>query len=263
MPSPLRVGLVAALAIGCHAALAQTAVPPAVTVQRAAPQLVAFAGSQSNFQNLVTGLAQGTQVQLFTILPDGSTQIVTFTPAAPVPMAQIPALLETARQQLIGLGIGNPTAEQIATTLMGGMVPTAFGGTQVGGTLNSQGNPQNPPSPAVQAQANAAVGASAAVTPNTPGVSVQTLPGTNTNTTSASPPVNTSDSPIPPGATSRSPTPSTPTATGLPGPESTATPSAPGERPSGIQGAPVRSTAPALSGSTAQPGNTNSALRAR
>ena len=251
MPSPLRIGLVAALAIGCHYASAQTAVPPAVTVQRAAPQLVAFAGSQANFQNLVTGLAQGTQVQLFTVLPDGSTQIVTFTPAGPVPLAQIPQLLEAARQQLIGLGIGNPTAEQLATTLMGGIVPTALGGTQVSGTLASQ----NPPSPAVQAQANAAVGASA---PSTQAVSVQTVAGA----TSASPPVITSDSPIPPGATSRSPIPSTPTATGLPGPEALATPPAPGERPSAIQRAPVQSTAPAPAVSTAQPGNTNSALRA-
>ena len=262
MPSPLRVGLVAALAIGCHTALAQTAVPPAVTVQRAAPQLVTFAGSQANFQNLVTGLAQGTQVQLFTILPDGSTQIVTFTPAAPVPLAQIPALLETARQQLIGLGIGSPTAEQIANTLMGGVVPTALGGTQVPGTLNSQ----NPPSPAVQAQANAAVGASAATTPTTPAVSVQTVAGTSSAVpggTSASPPVNTSDSPTPPGATSRSPIPSTTTATGLPGPEGIASPPAPGERPSGIQGAPARPSAPAAPVSTVQPGNTNSALRAR
>ncbi|HEV2431925.1 MAG TPA: hypothetical protein VGT43_10500, partial [Burkholderiales bacterium] len=60
--------LVAALAIGCHDAIAQTAVPPQVTVQRLAPQLVAFAGSQSNFQNLVSGLALGTPVQLVSIL---------------------------------------------------------------------------------------------------------------------------------------------------------------------------------------------------
>ena len=68
MPSPFRLVLVAALAIGCHDAIAQTAVPPQVTVQRLAPQLVAFAGSQSNFQNLVSGLALGTPVQLVSIL---------------------------------------------------------------------------------------------------------------------------------------------------------------------------------------------------
>src|SRR5688572_18498314 len=103
MRSSLRV-LVAFLALASHGALAQTAVPPTLSVQRLAPQLVAFAGSQSNFQNLVTGLAQGTPIQLITVLPDGVTQLVTFTPAAPMSPTEIAQLLETARQQLIGLG---------------------------------------------------------------------------------------------------------------------------------------------------------------
>ena len=65
--SPARlVSLVAALAIACHGALAQTVVPPTVTVQRIAPQLVGFAGSPANFQSLVNGLSQGTPVQLVT-----------------------------------------------------------------------------------------------------------------------------------------------------------------------------------------------------
>ncbi|HEV3007486.1 MAG TPA: hypothetical protein VGX52_00450, partial [Burkholderiales bacterium] len=122
--------------------MAQTTVPPALTVQRIAPQLVAFAGSPSNFQSLVTGLAQGTPVQLFTLLPDGFTQVVTFTPAGPLPPDQIAQALETARQRLIGLGIANPTAEQLAVTLTGGLVPTPLGGSQVAGVLT----PQNPPS---------------------------------------------------------------------------------------------------------------------
>ena len=97
MPSPFRVALVAALAIGCHDALAQSAVPPELTVQRLAPQLVAFAGSQSNFQNLVSGLAAGTPVQLVSVLPDGSAQIVSFMPgvalrATPVAHASAPTL---------------------------------------------------------------------------------------------------------------------------------------------------------------------------
>jgi hypothetical protein len=124
MPSPVCFGLVAALAIACHGVSAQTVVSPPLTVQRTAPQLVAFAGSQINFQNLVTGLAQGTAVQLVTLLPDGITQIVTFTPAAPLAPDQIAQVLETARQRLIGLGISSPTAEQLAITLMGGVVPT-------------------------------------------------------------------------------------------------------------------------------------------
>jgi hypothetical protein len=226
MRSSLRI-LVAFLAIAAQGVLAQTAVSPTLTVQRFAPQLVAFAGSQNNFQSLVTGLAQGTPIQLVTVLPDGFTQVVTFTPTAPMSPTEIAQRLETARQQLIGLGIGNPTAEQIGIALMGGTVPTVLGGAPVAGALN----PQNPPSQAAQIQSGAAAGAttpavSAAVTS---GVNVQlfpnTLPATTTSTTSTT--RNTSDSVFVPGLTSRSPpapistspAPSTPTP--LPGAGST------------------------------------------
>jgi hypothetical protein len=216
MPSFTRLAVAAALAVAFHAALAQAAVPPTLTVQRLAPQLVAFAGSQNNFQSLVTGLAQGTPVQLVTVLPDGFTQVATFTPVAAISPTEIAQLLETARQQLIGLGIGNPTAEQIGITLMGGIVPTALGGSQAAGLLNAQ----NTPSPAAQIQSGAAAGATASTsassvtaTPTTPvpgvtsAVNVQLFPNTlPANTTSTvTTPRNTSDSLAPAGATSRSP----------------------------------------------------------
>src|SRR5688572_30368507 len=215
MPSSVRIGLVAALAIACQGAWAQTStVPPAITVQRIAPQLVQFVGSQANFQNLVSGLAQGTPVQLFTALPDGSTQVVTFTPAAALPADQIAQALERARQQLIGLGIGNPTGEQVAVALMGGTVPTALGGSTVTGVLTTP----NPPAAAVQAQTSAGAAATGATTSTTPvpaaPVNVQLVPGTTptatTSPTGAAPrlnPIHTSDSPLPAGAISRSPTP--------------------------------------------------------
>ena len=193
MFSPLRQGLVAALLIGCQSVSAQTSVPPTVTVQQLAPQLVPFAGSQVNFQNLVTGLAQGTEVQLFTVLPDGSTQVVNFTPA-PVPVAQIPSLLESTRQQLIGLRIATPTAEQLALALTGGAVTPTLAA-------------ENRPSPAVQTQSHVTPGANAAA-----GASAE-----------AGARVNTSDSPLPPGATSRTPVPFTQT---TPGPAAVATPPA-------------------------------------
>jgi hypothetical protein len=249
MRSSLRV-LVAFLALAFQGALAQTAVPPSVTVQQLAPQLIAFAGSQSNFQNLVTGLAQGTPVQLVTVLPDGFTQVVTFTPSAPMSPSAIAQVLETARQQLIGLGIGNPTAEQIGIALMGGIVPTALGGSQVAGVLNAQ----NPPSPAVQVQSAAAGGATDSTNPSaspsaaagtttatvpgvTNAVNVQIFPtvpsGAATGATAA-PRVNTSDSLAPAGATSRSPLPSTTSTT----PPATSPTPAPA-RPIGTQPAQV------------------------
>ena len=251
MPYP-RLFL-AALALACQGAFAQTiattTIPAAMTVQRIAPQLVAFAGSQTNFQSLVAGLAQGTPVQLVTVLPDGSAQVVTFTPSGAMTTEQIAQSLEAARQRLIGLGIATPTAEQLATALVGGTVPTALGGSLVAGAL-----PQSQPSPAAQVQANiglAGAGASTAQTPTvttpattTPGaVNVQTIPAitppnTATSTTSvgttalAAPRTLTSDSAIPAGATSRSVVPAGPITS--PGATSNATPtperSAPGLR---------------------------------
>src|SRR5688572_17898373 len=222
---PARLVLVAALAIACHGALAQTqTVPPSLTVQRLAPQLVAFAGSEANFQALVAGLTGGTQVQLFSVLPSGFTQNVTFTPTAALSPAQAAQVLEAARQQLIGLGIGAPTAEQLAFALMGGVVPTALGGTQVPGALNPQAS-QTLPSAAAQIQGQASAGATAPTaiapgtaatgTPTTPGitnsVNVQTTPGPTgtTGPTATVPRPSTSDSPIPSGATSRSAAPFT------------------------------------------------------
>jgi hypothetical protein len=217
--SPARLVVVTLTAIACHGALAQSAVPPALEVQRLAPQLVGFAGSDANFQSLVNGLAQGTAVQISSALPNGFTQTVTFTPAAPMTPAQIAQVLEGARQQLIGLGIASPTAEQIGFTLMGGVVPTALGGTPVAGALRP-----NPPSIAAQIQqANAAGGSTTSATPAAPGAPVATTPPvtsavnvqlapTPTTAPAASAPAAsptaqrlTSDSLTAPGATSRSP----------------------------------------------------------
>jgi len=211
MPSPRRLALVAFLAMACHGAFAQTTILPTQAVERLAPQLVAFAGSALNFQNLVNGLTQGTPAQLVTVLPNGFTQVVTFTPAAAMSPADIARVLEGARQQLISLGIASPTAEQLGIALMGGIVPTALGGTPVAGALN----PQNPPSPAAQIQANIAGGGAAGSTsasvptPATPaitgGLNIQVLPPA-VPATGATPtaPGNTSNSPLPAGATSRS-----------------------------------------------------------
>jgi hypothetical protein len=217
MRSSVRI-LAAGLALAAQGTFAQTVVPPTVTVQQLAPQLLTFAGSTLNFTSLVNGLAAGGPVQLVTVLPNGFSQIVTFTPNAALAPAEIARVLETARQQLIGLGIGTPTAEQIGFTLMGGIVPTALGGTSVNGVLN----PQSGLSPAAQLQQRAAGGntsasptTSASLTPApgvTSGVNVQFIPnatitgtGTTADTTAGVVRRNTSDSPIPAGATSFSP----------------------------------------------------------
>jgi len=218
---PARHFLVVALAIACNGALAQTetssTVPAPLAVQRLAPQLVTFAGSEANFQSLVNGLASGSQVQLLTVLPNGFSQLVTFTPSAASSPAQIAQILESARQQLIGLGIATPTAEQLGFMLMGGLVPTALGGTQVSGLANGTGV-LNPPSPAARIQQQAGSGATSPTTTGTPATNATVTNAVNVTTTptattaaaaTVAVPRQTSDSTIPAGATSRTPLPLT------------------------------------------------------
>jgi hypothetical protein len=135
MKRRLRLCFAAALlaAGAAHAQMVQTqtAVSPALEVQRLAPQLVAFAGSDVNFQNLVNGLALGLPVTLSTPLPGGATQLVSFTPGTTMTPLQIAQTLEAARQAAIANGIAAPTAQQLGVLLNGGALPTALGTTNV------------------------------------------------------------------------------------------------------------------------------------
>ena len=188
---PLRLVVAAALAVVCHGAAAQATISPVVSVQQIAPQLVTFAGSQINFESLVNGLALGTPVQLVSVLPTGATQTVTFTPSGTLNANQIARVLEATRQQLIGLGISSPTAQQLGAALVGGTVPTAFGGSPVAGALNpgsAAGAGATAPSPARQLQVQIQPGG----VPSAP-ASTSAFPGS------------LSTSPIAAGTTSRSP----------------------------------------------------------
>ncbi|HEX9434664.1 MAG TPA: hypothetical protein VF936_17950, partial [Burkholderiales bacterium] len=106
---------------------------------RLAPQLLAFAGGDVNFANLVNGLALGLPVTLTTPVGPGVMQIVNFTPIGTMSALQIAQTLETARQALISRGIATPTAQQIGATLIGGLLPTALGNVQVTGLVRANG----------------------------------------------------------------------------------------------------------------------------
>jgi hypothetical protein len=109
------------------------------TVLRAAPQLVAFAGSPENFYSLVVGLTEGTPAQLGAPAADGFRRVTTFSLRTRLSPGQAAALLERARQDLELLGISRPTPEQLAAVLTGGVLDTPTGRTQVRGVL-----PQGP-----------------------------------------------------------------------------------------------------------------------
>jgi len=160
----------------------QTAGTPTDVVSQViglAPQLVAFAGSDTNFQNLVQGLSQGTPVTLVTATPDGLTQTVTFTPSAAMSATDIVRTLEAARQQLITRGVATPTALQIGTTLVGGALTTAAGTVQVNPVLPQAGAMVTP-----SASAGATTPRLGSVsTSSTSNLSMTTQPTTSTTTT--------------------------------------------------------------------------------
>jgi len=131
---PLRSLLVAALlapALAPAQTDTTTVVPASVQVVQLAPQLVAFAGGQVNFDSLVNGLALGQSVTLSTVLTNGLTQVVSFTPAGTLTTTQIAQTLESARQTLISRGIAVPTSQQLAVVLAGGTLPTQTGAVAV------------------------------------------------------------------------------------------------------------------------------------
>jgi hypothetical protein len=143
MMRSLRLCLaVAPLAAGAaHAQLQQVQIgaPPALEVQRIAPQLVGFAGSEVNFENLVNGLSLGLPVTLTTPVSAGVTQVVSFTPSGTMTPTQIALTLENARQVAIANGIAAPTAQQLGIILNGGALPTALGNPTVTGLIGGPG----------------------------------------------------------------------------------------------------------------------------
>lgn len=143
IPSLRLFAAAAALAAGsAHAQQflqTQVAVPPALEVQRLAPQLVSFAGGDVNFQNLVNGLALGLPVTLTTPIAAGVTQVVSFTPVGTLTPLQIAQVLENARQVAIANGIAAPTAQQLGVILNGGALPTAAGSTATNGLIGGNG----------------------------------------------------------------------------------------------------------------------------
>lgn len=210
-----RFLLVLALAApAAHAQLQTTAVSPAVEVQRLAPQLLAFAGSDVNFANLVNGLALGVPVTLTTPLATGGMQVFTFTPSGTMTSTQIAQVLETARQSLVARGIVAPTAQQIGATLAGGTLVTAVGAAPVNPLVSTATTPS-------------AVGASAA-TGQSPATAIQNATsaanGAAGSTTGATPTLrNTSDSPLPRGVSDTPPLP----VPGVTQPAQTTAPAAP------------------------------------
>ncbi len=228
---------------------AQTQAPsqdiPAV-VSALAPQLVNFAGSTANFQNLVNGLAQGTPVTLVALTADGFQQTATFTPTSALAPVQIAQTLEQARQSLIARGVAAPTPEQIGVSLLGGRLTTPSGSSTVAALL-----PNAPAgSASTGASAPAASNLQVTVRPANGIAPIQAAPGTAVATPTAplgavQAPTQTSDSPRV-GNTSDTPFTGNTSDTPLP-PTSVPSASAPGGLvpPGSVSAGGVTNTSPA------------------
>lgn len=89
-----------------------------------------FAGSPANAEALVTGLRGGTAITLSSTDAKGVTSSTTFTPpTGKMGYGNVYTSLALAKQQLAGLGITNPTAQQIEAALVGGTVTSSSGQT--------------------------------------------------------------------------------------------------------------------------------------
>lgn len=102
-----------------------------------------FAGSTSNSDALVGGLRNGTAITLSSTDLKGVTTSTTFTPpTGKMGYGNVYISLALAKQQLAGLGITDPTAQQVQAALVGGTVtgPNGQATTLTGVlTLRAQG----------------------------------------------------------------------------------------------------------------------------
>lgn len=87
-----------------------------------------LSGSDSNAQNLVTGLRDGTGITL-TYFTHGSASSASFTPpTGRMGYSNVSIALSLARQHLVGQGVGLPTPHQLQAALVGGKITSPITG---------------------------------------------------------------------------------------------------------------------------------------
>jgi hypothetical protein len=97
---------------------------------RLSSQYAAWAGGKANADALVNGLASGSTIMLMT-RANNTRSLAGFTPQGPLSSDEIAAALSAARSTLSGMGIRQPTADQIQAALIGGEITLADGRTRL------------------------------------------------------------------------------------------------------------------------------------
>jgi hypothetical protein len=111
------------LAAALAAALLASGAASAAEPKQISPDFVTFAGSSANADSLVGGLRSGTPITLSSTDSAGVTTTNTFSPATgSMGNGNVRIALLLAKQQLAGVGITQPTTQQIQASLIGGDV---------------------------------------------------------------------------------------------------------------------------------------------
>ena len=118
-----------------------------------APALAQQPQVDPNFQALLNALTQGSQVALLTPFADGTVQVTSFIAPGQRSAADAALLIERARVTLQNFGIAQPTGQQLAAALAGGVITVPTGSTQIPGVL-----PRGTPGVAVNSQVVSAGG---------------------------------------------------------------------------------------------------------
>ena len=120
------ISLAAAMAVSAKATAA-----PVDDTSRLSSQYASWAGGKSNADSLVNGLRSGSSVTLVTVSPDNSKSIAAFTARTRMSSGEISASLAAAKRSLAGMGIRQPSADQIQAALIGGEVTLPHGKTRM------------------------------------------------------------------------------------------------------------------------------------
>jgi hypothetical protein len=91
-------------------------------VAACAPAFAQDAFSPENVKSLVDGYATGAPVRLAATNASGATRVVGFVPRERLTPKQTAARLERARRDLERLGIAQPSVDQLAAALTGGVI---------------------------------------------------------------------------------------------------------------------------------------------
>ncbi|MEO5677289.1 MAG: hypothetical protein ABIQ84_07060 [Usitatibacter sp.] len=109
----------------------QTMAAPADDTSRLSSQYASWAGGKTNADSLVNGLRSGSSVTLVTVFPDNTKSIAGFTAQTRMSSEEIAASLAAAKRSLAGMGIRQPSADQIQSALIGGEVTLPNGKTRL------------------------------------------------------------------------------------------------------------------------------------